>query len=111
MSGFSRATKEEGILYFLANVKQMQGICVPIMQARGGTLIKVVADNLFVMFSDPVQAVHAAADCIEAVIAYSNGRRKNEQIKYVLPFCLNKALRLLYFVGALLMAINGHGRV
>jgi class 3 adenylate cyclase len=82
MSGFSRVTKEEGILYFLANVKQMQGICVPIMQARGGTLFKVVADNLFVMFEDPVQAVSAAADCIEAVMAYSEGKTRNEQIRY-----------------------------
>lgn len=42
MSGFSRVTKEEGIVFFLANVKQMQGICLPIMRSRGGRLIKVV---------------------------------------------------------------------
>lgn len=86
MSGFSRVTKEEGILFFLANVKVMQGLCVPIMHSRGGKLVKVVADNLFVIFSDPTQAAQAAADCIDATAAYSHGKRRNEQIKYVCVF-------------------------
>lgn len=93
MSGFSRVTKEEGIVYFLANVKQMQGICIPIMHARGGQLIKVVADNLFVRFDDPVQAAHAAADCIVATTQYSDGKGKNEAIKCVSALVVSREKR------------------
>ena len=45
MSGFSRVCKEEGILHFLANIKIMQAMCVPICEARGGVMVKVAADR------------------------------------------------------------------
>ena len=81
MSGFSRICKEEGILHFLSLVKMMQSIMLPLLEARGGELIKVAADNLFVVFDDPKQAVRAAWDCKTAAKRFSAGKRANDSIK------------------------------
>ena len=51
MSGFSRISKAEGILHFLALVKMMQNICLPIIQQNGGELVKIVGDNIFATFT------------------------------------------------------------
>ena len=50
MSGFTRITREEGILHFMMLIKEMQAICVPIFERYGGRLVKVEADDLFVIF-------------------------------------------------------------
>lgn len=81
MSGFSRICKEEGILHFLSLVKMMQSIMLPLLEARGGVLVKVAADNLFVVFDDPKQAVRAAWDCKTAAKAFSKGKSANDSIK------------------------------
>ena len=81
MSGFSRICKEEGILHFLSLVKMMQSIMLPLLEARGGQLVKVAADNLFVIFEDPKQAVRAAWDCKTAAGAFSKGKKANDSIK------------------------------
>mgnify|MGYP001249414314 CR=1 FL=1 len=81
MSGFSRICKEEGILHFLSLVKMMQSIMLPLLEARGGQLVKVAADNLFVIFEDPKQAVRAAWDCKTAAKAFSKGKIANDSIK------------------------------
>jgi adenylate cyclase len=81
MSGFSRICKEEGILHFLSLVKIMQSIMLPLLEARGGQLVKVAADNLFVIFDDPKQAVRSAWDCKAAAACFSKGKTANNSIK------------------------------
>ena len=81
MSGFTRITREEGILHFLMLIKQMQAICLPILQRFGGRLLKVEADDMFVLFPTPVYAVKAAIACLVATNAYSEKMpRKNDKI-------------------------------
>ena len=81
MSGFTRITREEGILHFLMLIKQMQAICLPIFSRYGGTLLKVEADDLFVLFPSPMYAIQAAQACLEATQAYSRTKaRKNDRI-------------------------------
>eukprot|EP00965_Chrysotila_dentata_P258243 6213156-Pleurochrysis_carterae.AAC.1 len=41
MSGFTRITKEDGICHFLMLTKQMQAMCIPLIESFGGTLVKV----------------------------------------------------------------------
>lgn len=60
MSGFSRISKQHGILHFLSLIKRMRDICVPIVENVGGEFIKAEADNLYVAFPDPEMAVKAA---------------------------------------------------
>jgi class 3 adenylate cyclase len=81
MSGFSRVSKEEGILHFLALVKRMQSICLPLVNACSGELVKVVGDNLFVVFGDTMKAVECAVLCMQAAAAFSRGKRRNDRIR------------------------------
>ncbi len=80
MSGFSRICKAEGILHFLALLKTMQSIMLPILESHGGELIKVAADNLFVIFDSPTQAMEATWKCFAAAKAFSQGKIKNNSI-------------------------------
>ena len=80
MSGFSRICKAEGILHFLALLKTMQSIMLPILEAHGGELVKVAADNLFVVFDSPTAAMEATWKCFAAAKAYSVGKTKNNSI-------------------------------
>ena len=80
MSGFSRICKAEGILHFLALLKTMQSILLPILEAHGGELVKVAADNLFVVFDSPTAAMEATWKCFAAAKEYSKGRTKNNSI-------------------------------
>ena len=56
-------------------------ICLPILSRYGGTLLKVEADDLFVLFPTAAFAVQAAAACIAATKAFSATKaRKNDKI-------------------------------
>lgn len=60
MAGFSSITQQAGIIHFLALIRHMQSLCVPVIESHGGHLIKAEADNLYAYFPDPVLAVEAA---------------------------------------------------
>uniref|UniRef100_A0A7S4ETB3 Guanylate cyclase domain-containing protein n=2 Tax=Chrysotila carterae TaxID=13221 RepID=A0A7S4ETB3_CHRCT len=80
MSGFTRITKEDGICHFLMLIKRMQTTCIPLMQSFGGTLVKVEADNLFVIFPTPRHALMASMHCHAAMKVYNAGKRPNDSI-------------------------------
>jgi class 3 adenylate cyclase len=60
MAGFSTITQQAGIIHFLALIQHMQALCVPVIEAHAGHLIKAEADNLYASFPEPVLAVDAA---------------------------------------------------
>lgn len=60
MSGFSRITREDGLVRFMAMVRLMQQTTRPIVERFGGTVLKYEADNLFALFDRPKAAVDAA---------------------------------------------------
>ena len=66
MCGFSRLTIKYGILHYLAMIVQMEEAARPAVMANGGNIIKQEADNLFVIFPSPAQALEAASDILNA---------------------------------------------
>ena len=62
MSGFSRTTKDRGIVAFLLMIHQMQLLSVPCVEEHGGVVIKKEADNLFCLFDEVPSAVAASLD-------------------------------------------------
>ncbi len=80
MSGFSRVTKSLGIIHFLSMIRRMQKICRPLIEARGGKLVKCEADNLFCAFPTALAATQAAVDMRAAVAADAEGRPDYDQI-------------------------------
>jgi class 3 adenylate cyclase len=65
MSGFSRTTRQQGIVSFLLMIHQMQTIAGPSVSSHRGLLVKAEADNLFCLFDDAADAVWAAIDIVE----------------------------------------------
>lgn len=62
MSGFSRTTQVHGVVSFLLMIHQMRLLALPTITARGGTLVKAEADNLYCLFADVGRAVEAARE-------------------------------------------------
>jgi class 3 adenylate cyclase len=60
MSGFSRTTRQHGIVSFLLMIHQMKLIARPAIESQGGLIIKAEADNLFCLFDTVADAVGAA---------------------------------------------------
>jgi adenylate cyclase len=69
MSGFSLLTQKYGIVHYLSMVKRMQLTSQPIVEKRGGVVVKFEADNCFAMFDDVFSAVQAAFDMNTAFTA------------------------------------------
>jgi adenylate cyclase len=65
MSGFSRTTRQQGIVSFLLMIHQMHMLAAPSITKHRGLLVKAEADNLFCLFDDATDAVRAAADIVE----------------------------------------------
>lgn len=75
MSGFSRTTQAHGVVSFLLMIHQMRLLASPVVQARGGRLVKAEADNLYCLFETVEAAVEAAREII----------RRLETVNVLLP--------------------------
>ena len=67
LSGFTRLTKTHGILHFLAIFRRCERICMPVIKAHGGCLMKHEADDLICIFPGPLDALHASLDMLRAL--------------------------------------------
>ncbi len=64
MSGFSRTTRQHGIVSFLLMIHQMQLMSRPAIENNKGLLLKAEADNLFCLFDTVTDAVGAAREIV-----------------------------------------------
>lgn len=80
MSGFSRITREEGILHFLGLIHRMQGLCRTAIEAHGGTWVKAEADNLYLSFPTARAAIEGAIAMHDACDNDARGRRLNDTV-------------------------------
>lgn len=81
MAGFSSITQKAGIIHFLALIRHMQSLCVPVIESNGGHLIKAEADNLYAYFTDPILAVDAAVEMRAACEADAKTRGALQQVQ------------------------------
>lgn len=80
MSGFSRITKQHGIMHFMAMIERMKRLCLGPITKHGGTLIKTIGDDLFVSFPEAEGAVRAAIGMFDVCERDNEGRDKDDQI-------------------------------
>ncbi|MBD0335252.1 MAG: adenylate/guanylate cyclase domain-containing protein [Cyanobacteria bacterium Co-bin13] len=57
MAGFSQLTAEAGIIPSLSRIYQVRSLTVPLIEAAGGRVLKLEADNVYAVFSNPEQAL------------------------------------------------------
>ena len=60
MSGFSLTVRRDGILAYLAKIRKMQQLAIPLVNSNQGDVVKCVADNLMAVFDNANCAVMAA---------------------------------------------------
>lgn len=65
LSGFTRITKHHGIIHFLSIFRRCQRACLPLIESRGGVLLKQEADDFIAFFPDAPEAVRCALDMLE----------------------------------------------
>ncbi len=69
MSGFSRTTRQLGIVSFLLMIHQMKLVTRPSIAGHGGLLVKAEADNLYCLFDTSDDAVKCAREIVERLSA------------------------------------------
>jgi adenylate cyclase len=62
LSGFSKGVAERGMVHYLRVILESERLLVPILEARGGKLLKVEGDSLFVIFERVHDALDAAIE-------------------------------------------------
>lgn len=71
MSGFSKQTKQYGIIHFLSLIAKRYEIVQPIINQHQGYIVKAEADNLFIAFNDSFQALQASMNIHKAFYEYN----------------------------------------
>lgn len=70
LCGFARtAGAPDGLLNFLGLIRRMQRLAPPVIEAAGGSMVKMEADNCFAVFTTPLAAADAAFRLIDAANA------------------------------------------
>ncbi|MBE2249859.1 MAG: adenylate/guanylate cyclase domain-containing protein [Myxococcus sp.] len=67
MSGFSKLTREKGIAWFLAQIRRMERVALPLLEKHGCELVKQYGDDLFVVSKDAARLVAFARDFLAAL--------------------------------------------
>lgn len=93
-SGFSRKTKEHGILQFLAVMVRVYDGLNPIVARRRGTVISQGADNLLAVFTDCDHAAAAALDMHRWLAKRNAGRPEAETFNICIGIHYGHLLRL-----------------
>jgi adenylate cyclase len=73
MSGFSRLTIRHSIIHFLAMLRRLCAIALPIVEQYQGSLVKQEADNIFAVFPTVEAAIEAAIDILKSLDAINTG--------------------------------------
>jgi class 3 adenylate cyclase len=78
LAGFSRHVAAFGIIHFLQVIYEHKKLLVPILEERGGILVKAEADSLLVLFKRPARALECAV-AMQHACQQANARRVAEE--------------------------------
>lgn len=81
MSGFSKITRDRGIVHFLGLIHRMKSLCLPHVKRHGGHLVKTIGDDLVLTFPSATEAVRAATKMRIACQNDAEGHGSGEQIR------------------------------
>lgn len=93
LSGFSRGVAEFGIIHFLQTIFESERLLIPIVERRGGKLLKIEGDSFFVIFREPVDALHASIDMQREVARYNETQPPEERVLLGVGLGFGRVLR------------------
>jgi class 3 adenylate cyclase len=94
LSGFTRLTRQHGVLHFLSIVRRFTLACTPIMTKHGGSLVCHEADDVIGLFSEPKDAVHAALEMLAHVRELNRALKEEDRIGLSIGIEHGRILRL-----------------
>jgi adenylate cyclase len=94
MSGFTRRTEEFGIIHFLSLIHDMQKLLKPIIAQYNGLLIKMEADNLFIIFRQPEQAIRCSMAMHQATRNYNENKTADYRIQICIGIGYGELLKI-----------------
>ncbi len=95
LSGFTRLTRNHGILHFLQIFRRCENACVPLISAYGGTLLKQEADDLIGVFPTPAKAIASAEAMILALVEVNATLAEEERVGLCVGVEHGRYLRLV----------------
>lgn len=78
LAGFSRHVAAFGILHFLQVIHEHKRLLLPIVDERGGVLVKAEADSLLILFKRSTSALRCAVE-MQRACRMANERRVPEE--------------------------------
>lgn len=94
LAGFSRHSAENGIVPFLCLIQEFKRIARPVLESRGGLIVKVIADSLLVVFRRAPDALLALIELQRALATYREGRPTSEHIEMGAGIGFGKILKI-----------------
>ncbi len=91
-SGFSRRTKSQGIVHFLALIQDMRERVFPILDRHGAESRWSVADNVIAVFPDADSAFRAALATQRNMRIVNAGRRETDRIEVCIGLGFGRVL-------------------
>lgn len=78
--GFTRTTRDHGIVHFLATLERLRRLAIPLIARHGGHFLRAEADNLFARFTDPASALRCALALLAAIDAANEALPAEEEV-------------------------------
>ena len=79
--GFSRRTKQFGIIHFLSVIHRKGALLKPVVESHAGLLLKEEADSWLILFRDPVVALEAMIAAQHTCETFNVGQPEEDQVQ------------------------------
>ena len=94
LSGFSRRVAEFGIIHFLQTIHESFQLHAPVIDRRGGFLLKVEGDSMMVIFRNVDEALGCAIEMQRVSQQYNVSRAPEDQVLLCLGLGYGDMLRI-----------------
>lgn len=94
LSGFTRVTKQRGILQFLTIFRRCQVVCLPLIEQHKGVLLKQEADDFIVFFDDATDALACAVAMLKSMATLNKTMPEQDHISMCIGLEYGALLRL-----------------
>ncbi|OHD13796.1 MAG: adenylate cyclase [Spirochaetes bacterium GWB1_48_6] len=80
LSGFSRGVAKFGIIHFLQTIYEAQRILIPVIEGKGGIMLKVEGDSYLVIFRKTDAALDCALEMQKILTEYNKVKTEEEKV-------------------------------
>jgi len=80
IKGFTEKTSRKSRSEVLAMLEKHKEIVLPVLENRGGKLIKTIGDAFLMVFESPTDAVLSGVEVQEALLAYNEGKTGDDRL-------------------------------